>query len=134
MDMAHDTTDVSEEQTRTAAEILEESGELYEEKEADYGQSWKLVGKTIKLWLDHLGQDSLELTNQQELNSFGLFTRRLDKMIRAFNGWFCADEMQVNESVVETQEDMIPYAAMHTQLAEEYAAMDYSDFTNEDTR
>jgi hypothetical protein len=55
-------------------------------------------------------------------------------MVRSFNGWFCADELQVNESVVETQEDEIPYAAMHTQLAEEYAAMDYSDFTTEDTR
>jgi len=123
-----------EDTTRTATEILKESSELYEKKNDDYGDSWRLVGKTMQLWLDHLGQDSLELSNEKELNSFGLFTRRLDKMIRAFNGWFCADEMQVNESVVETQEDEIPYSAMHCQLAEEYAAMDYSDFTTENTR
>lgn len=126
--------DASEDTTRTAEEILKESSELYEKKNDDYGDSWRLVGKTMQLWLDHLGQDSLELSNEKELNSFGLFTRRLDKMIRSFNIWFCADETRVNESVVETQEDEIPYAAMHTQLAEEYAAMDYSDFTDEDTR
>jgi hypothetical protein len=123
-----------EDTTRTASEILEESSELYKKKNDDYGDSWRLVGKTMQLWLDHLGQDSLELSNEKELNSFGLFTRRLDKMVRAFNIWFCADKTRVNESVVETQEDEIPYAAMHTQLAEEYAAMDYSDFTDEDTR
>jgi hypothetical protein len=126
--------DVSESTTRTAEEILKESSELYEKKNDDYADSWRLVGKTIELWLDHLEEDSLELSNEKELNSFGLFTRRLDKMLRAFNIWFCADKTRVNESVVETQEDQIPYAAMHCQLAEEYAAMDYSDFTTEDTR
>lgn len=134
MKIGHQTTQMEKEDTRTATEILKESSELYEAKNDDYGDSWRLVGKTLELWLDHLGKDSLELNNEKELNSFGLFTRRLDKMIRSFNIWFCADDTRVNESVVETQEDEIPYAAMHCQLAEEYAAMDYSDFTDEDTR
>ena len=133
--MIHPVTNMdTETETRSAVEIMQDSQELYKKKNDDYGDSWKLVGKTLNLWREHLGQDSIELSNEQELNSFGLFTRRLDKMIRSFNAWFVANELQINESAVETQEDQVPYAAMHTQLAEEYAAMEYSDFTGEDTR
>ena len=121
--------------TRNAVEIMQESQDLYERKNEDYADSWKLVGKTIELWLEHNGEDELTIpANEYALNSFGLFTRRLDKMLRAFNGWCLSDEMQVTESIAETQQDGVPYAAMHAQLAEEYAYMDYSDFTNEETR
>lgn len=110
---------------RTASEIMSDSQGLYERKNADYGDSWKLTGKTMALWLQHQGQDELRVpVNEHTMNALGLFTRRLDKMIREFNGWFCLDEgeeFQVDESIAETHQDDVPYSAMHCQLAEEYA-------------
>jgi hypothetical protein len=135
--MSHPTIDVKEdeEQPRTAVEVMRDSIGLYEKKNDDYADSWRLVGKTIELWLEHHGEEELTIpANEYALNSFGLFTRRLDKMLRAFNGWFLTDEMKVSESIVETQEDSVPYAAMHTQLAEEYSKLDFSEFKDEDTR
>lgn len=135
--MDHPTTDMSdrlesedqlEDTARSAVDIMQESQNLYERKNADYGDSWKLAGKTLALWLRHQGIEELTIpVNDYTMNSIGLFTRRLDKMIREFNGWFCleeGEEFQVNESIVETHQDDVPYAAMHTQLAEEYAYAD----------
>jgi hypothetical protein len=83
------------------------------------------------MWLRHQGVEELRVpVNEYTMNSIGLFTRRLDKMIREFNGWFAleeGDEFQVNESIAETHQDDVPYAAMHTQLAEEYAYADVED-------
>lgn len=113
---------------RTAQEVMSDSKGLYERKNADYGDSWQLAGQTLALWLQHQGVDKLQIpVNSYTMNSLGLFTRRLDKMIREFNGWFCLDEgeeFQVNESITETHADDVPYAAMHTQLAEQYAYAD----------
>jgi hypothetical protein len=107
---------------------MDDSMSLYQRKNDDYGDSWQLVGKTLALWLQHQGQDELRIpATEYHLNSFGLFTRRLDKMIREWNGWMCledGDPFQVDESVAETHEDDVPYAAMHCQLAEEYATAD----------
>lgn len=123
---------------RTAGEVMTDSQNLYDRKNADYGDSWKLAGKTLALWFQHQGMDEVRIpTNEYHMTSFQLFTRRLDKMIRTFNGWFMldeGDELQVSESIVETHEDEVPYSAMHTQLAEEYAALDYSGFNGENTR
>lgn len=127
-----DLNDENSQEWRSATEILSDSKELYERKNADYGDSWKLVGKTIAMWLDHQDIETLQIpVNKYTMNSLGLFTRRLDKMIREFNGWFCLEEgdsFQVNESIAETHEDDVPYAAMHTQLAEEYAYADADEF------
>jgi hypothetical protein len=113
---------------RTATEILGDSRDLYERKNADYGDSWTLAGKTMAMWFQHQGMDEVRIpTNEFHMTSFQLFTRRLDKMIRTFNGWFImdeGDEFQVDESIVETHQDEVPYAAMHTQLAEQYAYAD----------
>jgi hypothetical protein len=113
---------------RTATEILGDSRDLYERKNADYGDSWTLAGKTMAMWFQHQGMDEVRIpTNEFHMTSFQLFTRRLDKMIRTFNGWFMLDEdeeFQVDESIVETHTDEVPYAAMHTQLAEQYAYAD----------
>lgn len=137
--MKHPTTNVSDEDDprdrprdwRTAVEIMTDSKDLYERKNADYGDSWKLTGKTMAMWLEHQGVDELQIpVNEYTMNSLGLFTRRLDKMIREFNGWFClnqGDELQVDESIAETHEDDVPYAAMHTQLAEQYAYADLDE-------
>ena len=113
---------------RTATEVLEDSTDLYRRKNADYGDSWRLVGKTLALWLEHQGVEELTIpVNEYTMNSLGLFTRRLDKMIRTWNGWFVANEFQVAESIAETHTDDVPYAAMHTELAERYATMDFDD-------
>jgi hypothetical protein len=137
--MKHPTTDVDSEDDprdrprdwRTAVEIMNDSKDLYERKNADYGDSWKLTGKTMAMWLEHQGVDELQIpVNEYTMNSLGLFTRRLDKMVRAFNGWFCmdeGDELQVDENITETQKDQVPYAAMHTQLAEQYAYADLDE-------
>lgn len=110
---------------RTVGEIIDDAGDLYRRKNDDYGDSWRLVGKTMALWLQHQGVDEMTVpANEYALNSLGLFTRRLDKMIRHFNAEFVADELKVDESAVETTEDQVPYAAMHTSLAEEYANKD----------
>lgn len=115
--------------TRTAEQVMGDAQDLYRRKNADYGDSWRLTGETLALWLQHQGVEELTIpVNGHALNSLGLFTRRLDKMIREFNGWFVADELLVDEAVPETHEDDVPYAAMHTELAEEYAAMDYDEF------
>lgn len=115
---------------RDAVQVLGDATDLYKRKNADYGDSWRLTGATMALWLQHQGIEELTIpVNEYTMNSLGLFTRRLDKMIRAFNGWFATGEFQVAESIVETQEDQVPYAAMHTELAEQYAAMDFEDFS-----
>lgn len=116
---------------RTATDILTDSQELYEKKNDDYGDSWKLTGATLSLWCQHQEIDKLTIpTTPEHLISFGLFTRRLDKMIREFNGWFMlerGDDLRVDESTAETHEDDVPYAAMHTQVAEEYASKDVEE-------
>lgn len=125
--MTEDNTD----DWRTATEILADSKDLYERKNEDYGDSWQLVGKTLAMWLEHQGIEKLTLpVNEYTLNSMGLFFRRLDKMSREFNGWFCmqeGDDYRVNESIAETHQDDVPYSAMHTQLAEQYAHADIDD-------
>ena len=122
---------VSDEITKTgrsAIEVLADSADLYERKNADYGDSWKLVGELLATILQHQGMDELTIpVEANALNSLGLFFRRGDKFTREVNGWFAADELQVNESIAETHNDDVPYAAMHTELAEEAAATDGED-------
>jgi len=119
---------MTDEHPRSTVKILGDSQQLYKKKKADYGNSWRLVGKTLALWLQHQGQDELRVpATEQHINALGLFTRRLDKMVRAWNGWMVMEEgesFRVDESIAETQKDEVPYAAMHTQLAEEYAKAD----------
>lgn len=131
-----DVSTADDDNPRNATTIMRESQSLYERKNADYGDSWMLAGKTLALWLQHQGIDELRIpVNDYTMNSIGLFTRRLDKMIREFNGWFMladGEELQVAESIVETHQDDVPYAAMHTQLAEEYAYMDADELFGPD--
>lgn len=119
-------------ETRDALEIMEDSRNVYERKNADYGDSWKLTGKTLALWAEHNDMDEIRVPVEEgALISFGLFTRRLDKMIREFNGWFMMDEdeeFQVDESITETHGDDVPYSAMHTQIAEESNAEEENNF------
>lgn len=106
---------------RSAEEILEDSMELYSRKNDDYADSWRLTGETIALWLQHEDIEQLEIEADPEyLIAMGLYTRRLDKMIRSFMQTFANEgPLKVDESVVETTEDQVPYAAMQAAIAEE---------------
>lgn len=88
--------------------ILESCASTYEDKNDDYGDSWRLVGEF--LWL--LANNGITLETKEDFISFGLYTRRLDKIARAFNGEFNDDDLNF-ESVMDSHEDEATYAAMH---------------------
>lgn len=108
-------------------EILRENAQTYKDKNSDYGDSWRLVGKTLSMWLEHSGVDELTLlADEGTWNSIGLFTRRLDKMIRSFNAQFVVDELNF-ESTADAHEDESTYAAMHASLIRENEAVEYEN-------
>jgi hypothetical protein len=101
-------------------DILMRSSALYSKKNADYGDSWRLGGETMALWLAELQDESPSMpTDPQRLAALFLFARQLDKLIRTFNGMFCKDSMEVPEGIAETAEDMVTYSAMLATLAYE---------------
>lgn len=91
-------------------EILSDGGETYARKNEDYGDSWRKVGRILHMLADG---DTVELNSVEDHISYGLFTRRLDKLARAYHGEFVADEMNF-ESIVDSHEDEMTYAAMHS--------------------
>jgi hypothetical protein len=104
-------------------ELLEQAKTLYESKERDYGESWRLTGIILANILQQQGEDELVVPAEAEyLSALGLYTRRLDKLVRSFNGTFLSDDFEVDESLSETINDQIPYAAMHTTLTHEMQA------------
>lgn len=108
-------------------EILRQNAETYKDKNSDYGDSWRLAGLTIALWLEHSGVDELTLpADEGTWNSIGLFTRRLDKMIRSFNAQFVVDELNF-ESTADAHEDESTYSAMHASLIRENEAVEYEN-------
>jgi hypothetical protein len=88
---------------------LFDGAETYNEKNDDYGDSWRQVGAFLA---ELAGDDGITLESEEDFISFGLFTRRLDKIARAFNGEFNADSLNF-ESVVDAHQDEMVYAAMH---------------------
>lgn len=90
-------------------DILFDGAETYHEKNDDYGDSWRKIGKIMHMLAN--GRP-ITLDTPEDHISYGLFTRRMDKIARAFNGEFCADEMKF-ESVQDAHEDEAVYAAMH---------------------
>ena len=87
---------------------LIEGAETFEEKSEDYGMSWKLIGEILLLLNEG---EPLTLETKEDFVSFGLFTRRMDKLARAFNGEFAQDDMNF-ESVADSHLDEAVYAAM----------------------
>ena len=101
-------------------QILEQAKSLYEAKENDYGEAWRLTGIILANILQQQGEDELVIPAEPAyLSAFGLYTRRLDKLVRSFNGTYINEDLDVSESVSETVNDQIPYAAMHTTLTQE---------------
>jgi hypothetical protein len=101
--------------TKNVTDILQDGAELYEKKQSDYGDSWRLVGEFLWLLTD---EEGVELTSKDDFISFGLYTRRLDKLARGFNGDLLADDLNF-EAVQDSHEDESVYAAMHAALASE---------------
>lgn len=93
---------------REPDDILFDGAETYEKKQSDYGDSWRKIGYIFHLLANG---HSIELETVEDHISYGLFTRRMDKIARAFNGEFLADEMNY-ESIEDAHEDESVYAAM----------------------
>ncbi|MFC7191903.1 hypothetical protein ACFQL7_20675 [Halocatena marina] len=98
----------------TTESVLEENLNTHREKNDDYGD-WRIPGRTLALWAQELDADPVDLTDKHNAVSIGLYTRRLDKIIRAFNGEFAKDEMNF-ESIEDSHADESNYAAMHAAL------------------
>lgn len=97
--------------------ILKEGGDVYKTKNEDYGDSWRDVGRILHLLADG---ETIELETVQDHISYGLFTRRLDKLARAYHGEFIDDDPN-HEPVVDAHEDEMVYAAMSaTNLLSDY--------------
>lgn len=106
---------------REPDEILTDNAETYREKDADYNQSWRQVGEVLSILT---GGEEVSLHTPEDFISLGLFTRRLDKIIRSFNGEFLADEMNF-ESVGDSHADESTYAAMHAALLAEQEPIEF---------
>jgi hypothetical protein len=108
----------------SVTDIISDGAETYAEKNEDYGDSWRTVGEILFQLAEG---ETVELESPEDFVSLGLFTRRLDKMARAFHGEFNADDMNF-ESVIDAHEDEMVYAAMAAKnqrerdVAEERAA------------
>lgn len=100
--------------------ILDDSADLFARKEEDYGESWRLTGKILSLIIKQQDEDEITIPAEEEyLTALGLYTRRLDKLVRSFNGTFMKEKFEVDESVEETVQDQVPYSAMHTRVVQE---------------
>jgi hypothetical protein len=106
--------------SKSVTDILNGGAEVFEEKNDDYGDSWRLVGEFLWLLTD---EEGVELTSKDDFISFGLYTRRLDKLARGFNGDLLADDLNF-EAVQDSHEDESVYAAMHAALASEQEKRD----------
>lgn len=96
-----------EPQLMDPTDYLFEGAETYSQKQEDYGDSWRLVGYMMYAMAD----GEVVLDTPQDFISFGLFTRRLDKIARAFNGEFNVEDMNF-ESIEDAHADESVYAAM----------------------
>lgn len=102
-------------------EKMNRTAEQYEEKDADYGSSYKLGGEIVELMMKSAGVEAIRLpADARVLNSFFMWGRRLDKSSRGFNGEFLAESMNF-ESTEDAHEDEGCYAFMHSELLGEYA-------------
>lgn len=88
--------------------FLREGADVYARKNDDYGDSWRKVGEILHLLSNG---ETIELNTPEDHIAYGLYTRRLDKLARSFNGEFLADEMNF-ESVEDAHSDEMTYAAM----------------------
>lgn len=94
--------------------ILENGAETYEEKNEDYGESWRQAGEV--LW--KLSEGGIEVESEEEAIQLGLYFQRLHKLTRGFNGEFGGVDLN-NEPTTDSHKDAMVYAAMAASLSEE---------------
>jgi hypothetical protein len=103
------------------SQILRESAETYQKKNADYGESWRAIGEILH---GLTKGKPVVLETPDDFVSFGLFTRRMDKLARCFNGEFLSDNLNF-ESIADSHSDEAAYAAIHAALLGEQESIEY---------
>lgn len=96
-------------------EILEDGAEVFEEKNEDYGDAWRVAAEL--LWEMNEG-DEIVLSSEKEAVSLGLYLLRLIKIARSVNGEFNVEELN-NEEIGESDRDEMVYAAIHAAFHEQ---------------
>jgi hypothetical protein len=96
-------------------EELFKGASSYSGKNEDYGDSWRKTGEILSQVVE---DGKVELESPDDFVRMGLYTRRLDKLLRAFHGEFVNDEIN-NESVKDSHRDEMVYAAMAAVMGDE---------------
>lgn len=112
---------------KNVTEILNEGADTYQLKNKDYGESWKNIGHILYTLARG---EPVVLETPEDYIALGLFTRRLDKFARSFNGEFLADEMNF-ESASDADEDEAVYAAMQAENKHDRAEKGTTTYTTE---
>lgn len=89
-------------------DILSNGAETYRAKNEDYGDSWRKVGEILH---SLAGGEPVTLESTEDHIAYGLLTRRLDKIARAYHGELLADNLNF-EGVVDSHQDEAVYSAM----------------------
>ena len=100
------------------AEVLRECAATYEQKNEDYGGSWRLAGETLAMWADELDIEELDPTDERQMISVGLYFQRLHKITRGFNLEFGSGDPN-NEPIPESHSDEAAYAGIHASFVGE---------------
>lgn len=104
--------------TPTPDEILRANADLFEEKDEDYGSSWRVAGETIAFWADQMDFDSIDPADHRQMISMGLYFQRLHKLTRAMNLEFGNGDPN-NEPIAESHRDESTYAGIHASFSME---------------
>lgn len=107
---------MSNESHPTPDEVLRSNAELFEQKNEDYGSSWRLAGETMAQWAEEMEIEQIDPTDERKMISLGLYFQRLHKITRSFNLEFGSGDPN-NEPVAESHEDESTYAGIHTSFA-----------------
>lgn len=105
--------DESEDITDMPAELLRHGADTYERKNEDYGASWYEIGEVL---YKMAGEEPVTLDSPEDWVRAGLYTRRMDKMFRSFNGEFRSESMNY-EASYDAHGDEGVYAHMAAAVA-----------------
>lgn len=122
MSDTNDDIDIDELSERVI-ETMDAKADTYQSKTTDYGESWYIIGELL-YQMAH--KESVTLESPEDWVRVGLYTRRLDKLARAFNGEFMGTELSY-EPIVDAHADEGSYADMHAGVASMIADDDTDD-------
>jgi len=117
----HESEATAESNERTSSEpdtLLRESADLYERKNEDYGEAWRLAGEMIALWAGENDVEAIDPSDPQQMVALNLYVQRLHKIIRGLTQEFGDPETEPNnEAVAESHQDEGVYAHLHAHHA-----------------